>query len=68
MLALESATRINAEIIGVGDELGTIETGKIADIVGFTGHPLTVPENFADPERVALVLQRGRFSKLSAHV
>jgi imidazolonepropionase-like amidohydrolase len=65
MRALESATRINAEIIGLGDKVGTIETGKVADIAGFAGDPLTVPEHFADPECVALVLQEGRLVKLS---
>ena len=60
MLALESATRINAEIIGLGDDLGTLEVGKLADITGFAGDPLSVPEHFAEPDRVALVLQEGR--------
>ncbi len=62
MLALESATRINAEIIGLGDDLGTLEVGKLADITGFAGDPLSVPEHFAEPDRVALVLQEGRSS------
>jgi imidazolonepropionase-like amidohydrolase len=65
MRALESATRINAEIIGLGDDLGTLETGKLADIAGFAGDPLSVPEHFADPDRVALVLQEGRVVKFS---
>jgi imidazolonepropionase-like amidohydrolase len=60
MSALESATRINAEIIGLGDDLGTIETGKIADIAGFAGDPLSEPGQFADRDRVALVVQGGR--------
>jgi imidazolonepropionase-like amidohydrolase len=67
MTALESATRLNAGIIGLGDELGTIEAGKIADIVGFAGDPLSVPEHFADRDRVALVMQAGRIAKLSGH-
>lgn len=65
MRALESATRINADIIGLGDDLGTIEAGKLADIVGFAGDPLSVPEHFAEPDRVALVLQEGRVVKVS---
>ena len=67
MAALESATRVNAGILGLGDEIGTIEAGKLADIAGFAGDPLTVPEHFADRDRVALVLQEGRVVKFTAH-
>jgi imidazolonepropionase-like amidohydrolase len=63
MRALESATRINADIIGLGDQLGTIEAGKLADIAGFAGDPLSEPEQFADRDRVALVVQGGRVVK-----
>ena len=65
MRALESATRINADIIGLGDDLGTVEAGKIADIVGFAGDPLAEPEHFADRDRVALVVQGGRVVKFT---
>ncbi|MEE3258234.1 MAG: amidohydrolase family protein [Candidatus Latescibacterota bacterium] len=37
--ALLSATRISAEAIGMGEELGTIEPGKIADLAAFRGDP-----------------------------
>ena len=30
---LASATRVGADILGMGDRLGTIEPGKIADII-----------------------------------
>jgi imidazolonepropionase-like amidohydrolase len=38
--ALSAATRINARILGKGDELGTIEPGKRADIIVVKGNPL----------------------------
>ena len=38
--AISIATRINARIIGKGDELGTIEPGKLADIIVVKGNPL----------------------------
>jgi imidazolonepropionase-like amidohydrolase len=66
MRALESATRINADIIGLGDDLGTVETGKIADIAGFAGDPLSEPGQFADRDRVALVVQGGRVVKFTS--
>jgi imidazolonepropionase-like amidohydrolase len=40
MEAIESATRIGAEAIGVEKTLGTVEVGKIADMVMVDGDPL----------------------------
>lgn len=60
MLALESATRINAEILGIADEVGTIEVGKLADLTGFSADPLENPKLFGDRDAVALVVQGGR--------
>lgn len=37
---ISAATKNNAEIIGRGDELGTIEPGKLADILVVEGNPL----------------------------
>lgn len=63
MLALESATRINADIIGLGDQVGTIEVGKYADLVAFTADPLEHPKVFADRGAVALVVKEGQIVK-----
>jgi imidazolonepropionase-like amidohydrolase len=38
--ALSAATRINAQILGKGSELGTIEPGKLADLIVVRGNPL----------------------------
>jgi imidazolonepropionase-like amidohydrolase len=38
--ALESITVTPARILGLGGELGTIEEGKVADLVLFDGQPL----------------------------
>ncbi len=37
---MRAATRVNAQIIGKGRELGTIEPGKLADIIVVNGNPL----------------------------
>ena len=37
--AIAAATRINARILGMGDDLGTIEVGKLADIIVIDGDP-----------------------------
>ena len=41
--ALKALTMNSAEIFGVGDRLGSIEKGKSADLVIFSGDPLTSP-------------------------
>ena len=38
--AISAATKTNAEILGQADELGTIEPGKLADIIIVDGNPL----------------------------
>jgi len=38
--ALSAATRINARILGKADQLGTVEPGKLADIIVVNGNPL----------------------------
>jgi imidazolonepropionase-like amidohydrolase len=40
MAAIVSATRINAEIMGWSDRVGTIEPGRFADLIAVTGDPL----------------------------
>ena len=54
--ALESATRISAEALGLANEIGTIESGKIADLVAFDGDPTTDVTAFS---RVTAVFQAG---------
>lgn len=61
--ALVSATRTNAEILGVADRLGTVEPGKLADLIAIDGDPLDKPELFNDRARVLLVLQGGEIVK-----
>ena len=54
--ALVAATRISAEALGLDAEIGTIETGKIADLVAFDGDPTTDVSTFS---RVVAVFQGG---------
>jgi cytosine/adenosine deaminase-related metal-dependent hydrolase len=41
--ALAAATRVPAEMLGLGDEIGTVEVGKRADLVVVRGDPLRDP-------------------------
>ncbi len=40
MTAIQSATRIAAELLGVENSLGTIEAGKLADIIAVSSDPI----------------------------
>jgi Tol biopolymer transport system component len=57
MAALESATRVAAEALGAGKDLGTIEVGKIADLVLLGGDPTEDIRKLRDTETVVI---RGR--------
>lgn len=63
MEALLAATRVNAGLLGLADEIGTLEVGKQADVVAFATNPLDNPKAFADPDSVVLVLQNGVVAK-----
>ena len=45
---LASATRVGAEIMKMGDKLGTVERGKIADILVLGSNPLDSLKNLRD--------------------
>ena len=55
--ALVAAARHGAAVCGVGDELGTVERGKIADLIVVGGNPL---EDIHNVRRLQLVLKDGR--------
>jgi imidazolonepropionase-like amidohydrolase len=54
---LESATRITAEAIGFADQIGTIEPGKLADLIGLAGDP---SQDIGALSRVRAVFQSGQ--------
>jgi imidazolonepropionase-like amidohydrolase len=56
MEALVSATRLNAEILGWADRLGTVQPGRWADLVAVPGDPLV---DVTAMERVGFVMKGG---------
>jgi imidazolonepropionase-like amidohydrolase len=57
--ALTAATQTAAQALDLGQQVGTIEEGKLADLLIVDGDPLTEPGLLADPSRIWLVLQLG---------
>jgi len=53
---LQTATIHAAEAIGVGDDLGSIEAGKLADMVIVDGNPL---DDIHDAMKVRTVIKNG---------
>jgi imidazolonepropionase-like amidohydrolase len=54
--ALRSATSVNADLLGVENRLGTLEEGKVADIVAMPGDAI---DDIAATERVSFVMKEG---------
>lgn len=55
--AIVAATRTAAEVCRAADRLGTIEPGKVADLIAVTANPL---EDIAHLRRLAVVVKEGR--------
>lgn len=60
MAAIISATRTNAQLLGMHDHLGTLEVGKIADMIAVRGNPLEEVSLLKDASNVEMVIQAGR--------
>jgi len=56
MEAIVSATRSAAEMLDMSDRVGTLETGKLADVVAVPGNPLN---DITAMQRVAFVMKDG---------
>jgi imidazolonepropionase-like amidohydrolase len=54
--ALKAGTSMDAELLGLADKLGTLEAGKIADVVAVPGDPV---QNIRQTEHVFFVMKEG---------
>ncbi len=58
--ALRSATSVDAELFGIADKLGTLEKGKLADVIAMPGDPTS---DITATERVFFVMKDGKIVK-----
>jgi imidazolonepropionase-like amidohydrolase len=55
--AIQSATMVDAEMMGWQDQIGSLEKGKFADVVAVSGDPL---KDISELERVKFVMKGGK--------
>ena len=55
--ALKSATGNDAELLGIGQKVGTLEKGKLADVIAVPGDPTA---DITATERVLFVMKEGK--------
>jgi imidazolonepropionase-like amidohydrolase len=59
MQALRAGTQWAAACLGLEREVGTVEKGRLADLVLVAGNPLDDVTLLRDPARIELVLKGG---------
>lgn len=57
--ALVAATAGGAEALGIAPEVGTIQPGKLADLLLVAGDPVSQPELLGDRDAIRLVFRNG---------
>jgi imidazolonepropionase-like amidohydrolase len=60
--ALRAATSADAELFGIAQKVGTLEKGKLADVIAIPGDPTT---DITATERVSFVMKEGKIVKSS---
>jgi imidazolonepropionase-like amidohydrolase len=66
MEAITAATKTSAECLGLDRQLGTLEVGKLADILVVDGNPYECIELLTDQTKIQIVMKEGEFIKRRA--
>jgi imidazolonepropionase-like amidohydrolase len=61
MDALVATTKVNAELLRLEDKIGTVEAGKLADLIVVDGDPVTDISVFRREDALRVIMQDGRF-------
>ena len=62
---LIATTRTNAELMGLAEDLGTLQIGKLADLLVVDGDPLSNLSLLGRPQGIPVIVQGGRVVKNS---
>ena len=62
--ALKSATSSDAQLLGIAAKVGTLEPGKLADVIAMPGDPTS---DITATERVFFVMKEGKIVKQDRH-
>ncbi len=68
MQAIVASTSSAAQLLRMDHDLGTLETGKLADVIIVDGDVLSDISKIADPAKVKLVLKGGQAAKNTLNV
>lgn len=60
---LVATTRTNAELMGLAADLGTVEVGKLADLLLVDEDPLSSMSVFSRPDGIPVIVQNGNLVK-----
>ena len=60
MAAVVSATKTAAQTVGLGDKIGTLEKGKLADLILVDGNPIKSIEVLQKEEKIKMVMKEGK--------
>jgi imidazolonepropionase-like amidohydrolase len=63
MDCIVASTRRAAELFGISEKVGTIEDGKIADIIVVDGNPLEDIRSLQNKENIVLIMREGEIFK-----
>jgi len=63
MEAIQAATKYGGQIMGMGDELGLIKEGYLADMLLVDGDPLKDVRVLQDKKRLVAIMKDGKFHK-----
>jgi imidazolonepropionase-like amidohydrolase len=63
MEVLLSATKVNAELFGMSDRIGTVEPNKYADLIVLEGNPLKNLRAFQNQDNLKIIMKGGRVYK-----